>query len=68
MWNAARLEALTVYLSPVEKIAAKGPKTHQYNFASWKIGDKVANKYFGSPQKTIREAAAAKAGNCGTEM
>jgi hypothetical protein len=28
LWNVARLEALTVYLGPVEKIDAKGPKTH----------------------------------------
>ncbi len=38
LWDAARLEALTVYLGPVEKITAKGPKTYEYYFASWKMG------------------------------
>jgi hypothetical protein len=38
LWNAARLEAVTVYLGPVEKITAKGPKTYEYYFASWKDG------------------------------
>ena len=57
----ARLEALTVYLGPVEKITAKGPKTYEYYFASWKMGDKVVNKYIGSPRKMTREAATAKA-------
>jgi len=61
LWNAARLEALTVYLGPVEKITAKGPKTYEYYFASWKMGDKVVNKYIGSPRKMTREAATAKA-------
>jgi hypothetical protein len=61
LWNAARLEALTVYLGPVEKITAKGPKTYQYYFASWKMGDKVVNKYIGSPRKITREAATEKA-------
>jgi len=28
LWDAARLEALTVYLGPVENITVKGPKTH----------------------------------------
>ncbi len=27
-----------VYLGPVEMIAAKGPKTYEYYFASWKDG------------------------------
>jgi hypothetical protein len=61
MWDAARLEALTVYLGPVEKITANGPKTYEYYFASWKMGDKVVNKYIGSPRKMTREAATAKA-------
>jgi hypothetical protein len=61
LWDAARLEALTVYLGSVEKITAKGPKTYEYYFASWKVGDKVVNKYIGSPRKMTREAAAAKA-------
>jgi len=61
LWDAARLEALTVYLGQVEKITAKGPKTYQYYFASWKMGDKVVNKYIGSPRKMTREAATAKA-------
>ena len=61
LWDAARLEALTVYLGPVEKITAKGPKTYEYYFASWKMGDKVVNKYIGSPRKMTREAATEKA-------
>ncbi|MCK9520971.1 MAG: hypothetical protein M0R74_18400 [Dehalococcoidia bacterium] len=61
LWDAARLEALTVYLGQVEKITAKGPKTYEYYFASWKMGDKVVNKYIGSPRKMTREAATAKA-------
>ena len=61
LWNAARLEALTVYLGQVEKITAKGPKTYEYYFASWKMGDKVVNKYIGSPRKMTREAATEKA-------
>jgi hypothetical protein len=61
LWEAARLEALTVYLGQVEKITAKGPKTYEYYFASWKMGDKVVNKYIGSPRKMSLEAATAKA-------
>jgi hypothetical protein len=61
LWGAARLEALTVYLGQVEKITAKGPKTYEYYFASWKDGDKVVNKYIGSPRKMTRETATAKA-------
>ena len=61
LWEAARLEALTVYLGQVEKITAKGPKTYEYYFASWKMGDKVVNKYIGSPRKMTREAATEKA-------
>ncbi|MDD3566136.1 MAG: hypothetical protein PHN90_10765 [Methanothrix sp.] len=61
LWNAARLEALTVYLGQVEKITAKGPKTYEYYFASWKMGGKVKNVYIGSPRKMTREAATAKA-------
>jgi len=61
LWNTARLEALTVYLGPVEKITAKGPKTYEYYFASWKDGDKVVNKYIGSPRKMSREAATERA-------
>jgi len=57
----ARLEALTVYLGEVEKITAKGPKTYEYYFASWKVGDKVVNKYIGSPRMMTREEATAKA-------
>ncbi|MDF0592206.1 hypothetical protein P0O24_01225 [Methanotrichaceae archaeon M04Ac] len=57
----ARLEAVTVYLGQVEKITAKGPKTYEYYFASWKMGGKVVNKYIGSPRKMTREAATAKA-------
>ena len=61
LWDAARLEALTVYLGPVEKITAKGPKTYEYYFASWKMGGKVVNKYIGSPRKMTLEEATAKA-------
>ena len=61
LWSAARLEALTVYLGPVEKITAKGPKTYEYYFASWKMGDKVVNKYIGSPRKMTQKAATEKA-------
>lgn len=61
LWNAARLEALTVYLGTVEKITAKGPKTYEYYFASWKMGGKVKNVYIGSPRKMDLAAATAKA-------
>ncbi|MCP1392982.1 MAG: hypothetical protein J5I35_09535 [Methanothrix harundinacea] len=61
LWDAARLEALTVYLGNVEKITAKGPKTYEYYFASWKMGGKVVNKYIGSPRKMTLEEATAKA-------
>ena len=61
LWEVARLEALTVYLGQVEKITAKGPKTYEYYFASWKIGGKVVNKYIGSPRKMDLAAATAKA-------
>jgi len=61
LWEAGRLEALTVYLGQVKKITAKGPKTYEYYFASWKMGDKVVNKYIGSPRKMTRKAATAKA-------
>jgi hypothetical protein len=52
---------LTIYLGPVEKITLKGPKIYEYYFASWREGDRVANKYIGSPRKMTREAATAKA-------
>jgi len=52
---------LTVYLGPMEKINAKGPKTYECYFESWKMGDKAVNKYIGSPRKMTREAARAKA-------
>ena len=61
LWEAGRLEALTVYLGQVERITAKGPKTYECYFASWKMGDKVVNKYIGSPRKMTRKAATAKA-------
>ncbi|MCP1391309.1 MAG: hypothetical protein PHN90_10065 [Methanothrix sp.] len=61
LWEAARLEALTVYIGQVEKITAKGPKTYEYYFASWKMGGKVVNKYIGSPRKMTLEEATAKA-------
>ena len=48
---------MTVYLGPVEKITAKGPKTYEYYFTFWKMGVKVVNKYIGSPRKMTREAA-----------
>jgi len=59
--EAARLEALTVHLGKVEKITAKGPKTYEYYFASWKMGGRVVNKYIGSPRKMTREEATRKA-------
>ncbi|MDD2638185.1 MAG: hypothetical protein PHO60_04350, partial [Methanothrix sp.] len=37
------------------------PETYEYYFVSWKVGDKVVNKYIGSPRKMTREAATAKA-------
>ena len=52
---------MTVYFGPVEKITAKGPKTYEYYFTSWKGGDKVVNKYIGSLRKMTREVATAKA-------
>jgi len=45
----------------MEKINAKGPKTYECYFESWKMGDKAVNKYIGSPRKMTREAARAKA-------
>jgi len=57
----AKLEAVTVYLGHVEKTTAKGTKTYRYYFASWRVGDKVVNKYIGSPRKMTREEATAKA-------
>ncbi|WP_187287835.1 hypothetical protein [Methanothrix harundinacea] len=54
---------LTVYLGPVEKITAKGPKTYEYYFTFWKMGVKVVNKYIGSPRKMTREAAPRRPGN-----
>jgi len=45
----------------VEKITSKGPKTYEYYFAYWKMGDKVVNKYIGAPRKMTRVAATAKA-------
>jgi hypothetical protein len=61
LWSAARLGALTVYLGQMETITAKGPKTYEYYFASWKMGGKVVNNYIGSPRKMTLEAATAKA-------
>jgi len=57
----ARLEAVTVYLGDVVKIAAKGEKKYRYYFASWKVGGKVKNVYIGSPRKMTLEAATTKA-------
>lgn len=57
----AKLEAVTVYLVGVKKTTAKGPKTYKYYFASWKVGDKVVNKYIGSPRKMTLEEAEEKA-------
>lgn len=50
-----------VYLGPEEEIIAKGPKTYDYYFASWKMRGKGVNKYIGSPRRINREAATAKA-------
>ena len=57
----ARLEAVTVYLGDVVKTTAKGEKKYRYYFASWKVGDKVVNKYIGSPRKMTQEEAEEKA-------
>ena len=57
----ARLEAVTVYLGDVVKTTAKGEKKYRYYFASWKVGDKVVNKYIGSPRKMTPEEAEEKA-------
>ncbi|MDD3566213.1 MAG: hypothetical protein PHN90_11160 [Methanothrix sp.] len=57
----ARLEAVSVYLGDVVKTTAKGEKKYRYYFASWKVGDKVVNKYIGSPRKMTMEEATAKA-------
>ena len=57
----AKLEAVTVYLGGVKKTTAKGTKTYRYYFASWRVGDKVVNKYIGSPRKMSLEEATAKA-------
>ncbi len=59
----AKLEAVTVYLGGVKKTTAKGEKKkkYRYYFASWKVGDKVVNKYIGSPRKMTMEEATAKA-------
>jgi hypothetical protein len=60
--EAARLEAVTVYLGEVvKKTTAKGEKRYQYYFASWKAGGKVKNVYIGSPRKMSQEEATAKA-------
>jgi hypothetical protein len=57
----AKLEAVTVYLGGVKKTTAKGEKKYRYYFASWKVGDKVVNKYIGSPRKMTQEEAEEKA-------
>ena len=57
----ARLEAVSVYLGDVVKTTAKGEKKYRYYFASWKVGDKVVNKYIGSPRKMTLEEAEEKA-------
>ena len=55
----AKLEAVTGDRCGVKKTTAKGTKTYRYYFASWRVGDKVVNKYIGSPRKmTIVEATA----------
>ena len=59
--EAARLEAVTVYLGEVVKTTAKGEKKYRYYFASWKVGGKVKNVYIGSPRKMTLEEATAKA-------
>jgi hypothetical protein len=47
----------------VEKITAKGPKTYEYYFASWKMGDKVVNKYIGAPRKMPERLPLRRPGN-----
>jgi len=59
--EAARLEAVTVYLGEVVKTTAKGEKKYRYYFASWKMEGKVKNVYIGSPRKMTLEEATAKA-------
>ena len=59
--EAARLEAVTVYLGDVVKTTTKGEKRYRYYFASWKVGGKVKNVYIGSPRKMTLEEATAKA-------
>jgi len=57
LMREARLEAVTVHLGDV----VKGEKRYRYYFASWKVGDRVVNKYIGSPRKMTLEEATAKA-------
>ncbi len=61
LWNAARLEALTVYKGDVVKKTKMGEATYTYWYASWREGEKVKNVYLGSTKKMNRAAATAKA-------
>jgi hypothetical protein len=61
LWNAARLEALTVYKGDVVKKTKAGDATYAYWYASWREGGKVKNVHLGSTKKMDREAATAKA-------
>ncbi|MDD3565590.1 MAG: hypothetical protein PHN90_07985 [Methanothrix sp.] len=61
LWNAARLEALTVYKGDVVKKTKAGEATYTYWFASWREDGKVVNKYLGSVEKMDLAAATAKA-------
>lgn len=61
LWNAARLEALTVYQGNIAKKTKKGEMTYIYWYASWREGDKVKNVHLGSTRKMDQAAATAKA-------
>ncbi|KUK43413.1 MAG: Uncharacterized protein XD72_2221 [Methanothrix harundinacea] len=61
LWNAARLEALTVYKGDVAKKTKTGEATYTYWYASWRESGKVKNVHLGSTKKMDREAATAKA-------
>ena len=61
LWNAARLEALTVYQGSIAKKTKRGETTYTYWYASWRDGDKVKNVHLGSARKMDQAAATAKA-------
>jgi len=61
LWDAARLEALTVYQGSIAKKTKKGETNYTYWYASWREGDKVKNVHLGSARKMDQAAATAKA-------